>query len=613
MYIARLQVEEGFLDGLDVHFARGLNVIIGPRGSGKTSIIELIRYALGARGITERAGAVGEAHARSILSNGQVTITLRDESTEVFAIRSAAEDAPRLSGRIVPPTVLSQNEIESIGVSAAGRLRLIDAFRRPASDVQRRIEKVRMGAREATVNVREVSVEIDGIEEQIGALQAEVAQLGEKQHEYNEQLARIAAAEAKQRSLQELSATASRLGVEVGAFERAGRQLDAWLEAIQIASGRAVALEQWPKTAGEQDKLLKVRRRLNVAKDHAKSALQETQEAINELNALQASVAAERVKIEERARAIRMELEELNKGSGALARTLAELQGKAAEVGALKDLRQQLIERRREIVRNRDAMLDELDVLAGTAFSERNEIAQSLTTALARRIEVAVHRGGLTTKYESELLAALKGSNIRHGSLLPILVQKISPRELTALVERKAVSELAGLVGISLDRAARLVSALAERGLESVVACELDDAVSLSLLDGIEYKDSEHLSTGQRCTVVLPLLLARPGRTLVIDQPEDHLDNAFVVDVAVSSIRQRSEDSQYIFSTHNPNIPVIGGADRVVLMGSDGQRGFIRSCAALDDPASVEAITTVMEGGREAFGRRSAFYSKNRG
>ena len=48
MIIERVQVEEGFLDGLDLRFTKGLNVLIGPRGSGKTSVIELIRFCLGA-------------------------------------------------------------------------------------------------------------------------------------------------------------------------------------------------------------------------------------------------------------------------------------------------------------------------------------------------------------------------------------------------------------------------------------------------------------------------------------------------------------------------------------------------------------------------------------
>jgi ABC-type cobalamin/Fe3+-siderophores transport system ATPase subunit len=130
----------------------------------------------------------------------------------------------------------------------------------------------------------------------------------------------------------------------------------------------------------------------------------------------------------------------------------------------------------------------------------------------------------------------------------------------------------------------------------------------LSLLDGSDYKATEQLSTGQRCTVVLPLLLSDSGRNLIIDQPEDHLDNGFIVDTVVEAIKTRGANSQLIFATHNPNIPVLGEANRVVLLASDGRRGFVRHALPLESKQSVEAITTVMEGGLEAFRRRSTFY-----
>ena len=55
MYIERVQIEEGFLDGLDVSFTRGLNVIIGERGTGKTSLIELVRFCLDVQGYTRES------------------------------------------------------------------------------------------------------------------------------------------------------------------------------------------------------------------------------------------------------------------------------------------------------------------------------------------------------------------------------------------------------------------------------------------------------------------------------------------------------------------------------------------------------------------------------
>jgi hypothetical protein len=95
---------------------------------------------------------------------------------------------------------------------------------------------------------------------------------------------------------------------------------------------------------------------------------------------------------------------------------------------------------------------------------------------------------------------------------------------------------------------------------------------------------------------------------VILDQPEDHLDGAFIVNTLIEAIMGRDPTSQLITSTHNPNIPVLGDATQVTLLGSDGHRGFQLHSGPLADPHIVEAITSVMEGGKEAFERRARFY-----
>ena len=184
----------------------------------------------------------------------------------------------------------------------------------------------------------------------------------------------------------------------------------------------------------------------------------------------------------------------------------------------------------------------------------------------------------------------------------------MSPGEFVEAVESEDIDTLANITGITATRAAKIIERINEQGVDAILTAPVEDGIGLSLLDGTEYKPTEQLSTGQRCTVILPLLLKQHRLSLIVDQPEDHLDNAFIVDTLIKVISQRRKDGQMIFSTHNANIPVLGNADRVILLGSDGARGFVRHASDLDDPKSVEAITTVMEGGIEAFDKRGKFY-----
>ena len=76
MILEHITAEGGFLDKLELSFSKGLNVIIGGRGTGKTSVIELLRYCLDVRNYTEESGARSREHALAILEDGQVRVTV---------------------------------------------------------------------------------------------------------------------------------------------------------------------------------------------------------------------------------------------------------------------------------------------------------------------------------------------------------------------------------------------------------------------------------------------------------------------------------------------------------------------------------------------------------
>jgi hypothetical protein len=64
-------------------------------------------------------------------------------------------------------------------------------------------------------------------------------------------------------------------------------------------------------------------------------------------------------------------------------------------------------------------------------------------------------------------------------------------------------------------------------------------------------------------------------------------------------------------ATHNANIPVLGGASVVITLASDGEHGFVETIGKFSDDPIVERVTSLMEGGREAFLKRKRFYEKH--
>jgi hypothetical protein len=225
---------------------------------------------------------------------------------------------------------------------------------------------------------------------------------------------------------------------------------------------------------------------------------------------------------------------------------------------------------------------------------------------------VSVTRAGQFDVFSATVADVLRGSGLRYGDLSVALAEHITPRELLEAADNNDVELLEDAVGISKDRAARALAHLREGDLGALATIPVEDTVAFELLDGSDYKDIAALSTGQRCTVVLPLVLQHTERMLIVDQPEDHIDNAFIVDTLIQSVLARDPKGQIVFSTHNANIPVLGDADWVIQLGSNGRRGFVVIAAPLEHQSVVSSITTIMEGGAEAFERRASFYSGHR-
>jgi len=117
------------------------------------------------------------------------------------------------------------------------------------------------------------------------------------------------------------------------------------------------------------------------------------------------------------------------------------------------------------------------------------------------------------------------------------------------------------------------------------------------------------LSPGQRCSAILPIILLTGSSPLLLDQPEDNLDNRLIRQVIVNILSNIKLDRQVILATHNPNIPVLGDVEKAIVLQGIGEKECeLRVAGNLDSSSVVHHLTEVMEGGREAFQYRQAIY-----
>jgi len=137
-----------------------------------------------------------------------------------------------------------------------------------------------------------------------------------------------------------------------------------------------------------------------------------------------------------------------------------------------------------------------------------------------------------------------------------------------------------------------------------------DDDVELSLILNGNPVAIQNLSAGQRCTAVFPLLLRMTKGPLIIDQPEDNLDNRHIADVIAPQLLEKKQTQQFIMTSHNANLVVLTDAELIMHVDSDGSQGRMVCSGFLACPESKikDAVLDVLDGGEIALKARQSKY-----
>jgi energy-coupling factor transporter ATP-binding protein EcfA2 len=617
--VEKIEINGGFLPGLRVNIPRGLTCIIGPRGSGKSTLAEALRFAVcGTSGAPRQCVDLIQAN---LAGGALVTITALAEGLNRYTIRRGLKQQPVLlnsdgktintvdidRGTFLPLDAYSSLEIEAIADEVLGQKRrnLLDelcsermrSIHLSLSESARALDANADRIRTAQRTIQDLTEET----EELGDVRAQLSALPTSDHEPTADFVRL----SRQQQLDQR---------EISKLDTADRDLRTLAQTLdQLRREAQVAFKT--RLAEQQSANGDILRRYDYLFATSLTIVDEHVSAINsQIREAQGIVARARQSIAQVHTSHGSELARLtvlNQAASEHARERATLEQQVAKLQTLEEQKSEqnaelktLLERRKSLKASHILMRDQISTM-------REEVAANLQREAGDRVRIRIMRNADNLAYQEMLVDGLRGARVRNHEEIIARLMELRPEQLAQLIQTNDLEGLEELTGFGSERSRKILDAFRESvdplALE-VIAIEDRIGIELNVSSAGKpnFKDASDLSRGQKCTALLPILLARRDSPLIIDQPEDNLDNHFIFETVVEAVQRLKTRRQMIFITHNANIPVLAEADLVLVMSSDGRVGVVENSGTVDE--CREQIIDLLEGGREAFELRSKRY-----
>ena len=612
--------EGGFLDSAAIHFNPNLNVLVGGRGAGKSTIVESLRYVLGLESIGEEARKAHEGVVSNVLRGGtKISLHVRSHhpSKRDYRIERTVpnplivrDDSGQISS-LLPEDILprveiyGQHEISELARSPEKRTLLLKRFVQHDESLARRKASVRRDLEQTGKSIIDVRTEIQHIDDQLAMLPS-----------LEETLVRYQEAGLEDR-LQERSLLVREERILDSIPERV-LMLRECLETLRqglpidrvFLSARA--LEDLPgKTIlADADPVLE---RLSNDLEQVANLLEEALERADQgIDTIRGRWGERKISVEAEYQKILRELQK----SAVDGEEFIRLRGQIEGLRPLRERRTLLERLEKEHSDRRLALLAEWEEAKATEFRLLDRAAKTVSRKLRDRVSVEVtsagNRGPLYETLRSEI-----------GGRLSEAVEQLARSLDLSLPQfvkccRDGADAVNKTYSIPPAQAERLAKASPE-ALMRIEELELPPTTTIRLNtapfgEPPSWQPLDELSTGQKATAVLLLLLLESDAPLIVDQPEDDLDNRFITEGVVPRMREEKRRRQFIFSTHNANIPVLGDAELILGLTPSGEaeggRASIRPehVGSIDAPAVRELVEDILEGGKEAFETRRRKY-----
>lgn len=588
--VRQIRFEGGMLEGSVIPFSSSLNCLIGPRGNGKSAVIECLRHALGFREISDERYKAGLVE-RMLSPAGKVVVEAADEHGRTIRIERERSGQPSvfLDGAyrdISPGSVLKdilyfgQKDLstrsESFDESFLDKL-LADRLDPKSQEEGRLLESVRQAVRQLKETLET----------------AEKIEVARKEKNELEVQLQIYTDKGVDKKLEEMTL-----------FDTDRQAILGWQEELKQLGNGIKEVTDWtvadwafPSLHSKRTEFL--REDLAKAKVKSDEAKKSTEACLTGLRDAFALVTEATKKLTPVQDEMKTEVAALQKSLNEPQLDLEVFRKKKARLEQLKKLLNSVDQRAKTEQAARDllgASVNHLHEFWRERFQERETEVRRLEQELPEEIRIRTAFKGKRKAFEEFLRATMRGSGLQGASYETLRDIFVDGREL-------------------YQARAELEKHLSETAATKVKAALLDqlaDFLTFRTPDTTEIlyqnKSLGEYSLGQRATVILHILMhLRRHPVILIDQPEDDLDNETLYSHFIRQLLERKELTQFIFATHNPNIPVLGDAEQTIVCRKAGEH-FSFEHGSIDNKRIQDRIVTVMEGGEDAFRRRKEIY-----
>ncbi len=600
-HIKSIAFEGGVMDGHEINFSPELNSLIGIRGSGKSSVLEAIRYALD----IPFGDKVVDSNYKSRLvehtlgSGGKIVLRAIDRRGQEYEIRRILNEQPDVyvSGILQPgvsiretilykPIYFGQKDLSSsgegfekdlveklVGDNLTAIRNRIEIQREKVADIVMRLKKL--------ANVGETKKEYDAKKRD-----AEFKLNLYKQHNVEEKLLKQIDFDVDSRKCTQVLSSVNEYLDDLE--QLIGRHEDDLANHLLFKSKRNESFFV---------NLFEIYRKITDSFSLLKKALDDGRLGYNELTTKGEEFDKEKKGLKEEFAEIERKLSEELKAKGAQA------------------IRPDEFLQWKKIADQAGQMLNALDKQQSQQMSIQEELILELTE--------------LNNLWHEEFVAIqadLKKVNENHSSLqisvgfkedkkafveyMKNLFRGSKIRENTFVSLTEAFSDFGAMfkdfekVKNICGNSAHTFEEYFKENMAPLLTWQVPNRFTIKYRD----KELKHHSLGQRASALILFVLSQHENDLIlIDQPEDDLDNQTIYDDVIKLIKGLKRNTQFIFATHNANIPVLGDSERIFACHYEDEHMTIAD-GNIDCSETQQKIVDIMEGGVEAFKRRKEIY-----